>query len=209
MTDLFLIVLGYVVGSIPFAFLLARRRDHIDIRMVGSGNVGAANVLRAVGSGVAAAVAILDVAKGAGIVWVALGTGADDLVCTAAGIAAILGHVYPPWLHFRGGKGVATSCGVFAVLAPWATAAAATILVGTVWLTRYVSVGSMAATVALPPVAYLTGAPWPTVLGAGLVSAVVISRHRSNIVRLRAGGERRIGDPAGAITQDSRTGGSN
>src|SRR4051794_13801386 len=111
------IVLAYLVGSVPFAFLLTRRRG-IDLREVGSGNVGAANVLRTSGAWLALPVLLLDASKGTLAVLVALAMTQDMVVPVAAGLAAIIGHVYPVWLHFRGGKGVATAGGAFAVLAP-------------------------------------------------------------------------------------------
>jgi glycerol-3-phosphate acyltransferase PlsY len=117
-------------------------------------------------------------------------------VTAATGAAAVVGHVYPPWLRFRGGKGVAVAAGVFAVLAPIATLAASTIFVVVVSLSRYVSLGSVVATIALPPAAWIAGAP-PVVLGAACgVAVLIVFRHRSNIQRLRDGTERRVGVPA-------------
>ena len=110
-----------------------------------------------------------------------------------AGLAAIVGHVFPVWIGFRGGKGVATACGVFAVLAPAATAAASLLFLGTLWWTRYVSVGSLVASAALGPVAYLTSAPFPTVISAVLAAALIAGRHRGNLARLQSGTERRLG----------------
>ena len=111
----------------------------------------------------------------------------------AAGVAAIVGHIYPVWLRFRGGKGVATACGVFSVLTPLAVPPVAMIFLATVWATKYISLGSVVASVALPPVAYATGSP-PAVLGAALAAAMlVVFRHRSNLMRVRSGTERRIG----------------
>jgi acyl phosphate:glycerol-3-phosphate acyltransferase len=117
MTTFSIILLGYLLGSIPFAFLLSRRTG-IDIRHAGSGNLGAANVLRTSGVGAAVGVLLLDVAKGAGTVLLAHRLTGGDATPAAAGLAAVVGHVYPVWLRFRGGKGVATACGVFSVLTP-------------------------------------------------------------------------------------------
>jgi glycerol-3-phosphate acyltransferase PlsY len=111
----------------------------------------------------------------------------------AAGLAAIVGHIYPVWLRFRGGKGVATACGVFSVLTPFAIPPALAIFAVTVWLTKYISLGSMLASAALPPIAYATGSPAPAVAAAFAASAIIVFRHRSNLVRLRTGTERRIG----------------
>src|SRR5439155_25612535 len=104
-----------------------------------------------------------------------------------AGIAAIVGHIYPVWLRFRGGKGVATACGVFAVLTPLAVPPALAIFVVTVWVTKYVSLGSVLATLALPPLAYALGTPAPAGLAAFASAAIIIFRHRSNLLRLRTG----------------------
>jgi acyl phosphate:glycerol-3-phosphate acyltransferase len=184
------ILLGYLAGSVPFAFLLARRRG-VDVRVAGSGNVGAANVMRTTGTGRAIAVMALDVAKGAAAVSLAqMASGAS--LAAVTGAAAVVGHIYPVWLRFHGGKGVAVAAGVFSVLTPIATGIAAGLFVLTVWLTRYVSLGSIAATIALPPMAWLAGAPGPVVGAAGGTSALILFRHRGNFRRLRAGTERRM-----------------
>lgn len=186
------IVVAYLIGSLPFALLLARRWG-ADIRHVGSGNVGAANVLRATGVRVGVLVALLDIAKGAIGVVLAQRLGGGPAVPAAAGVAAILGHIYPVWLRFRGGKGVATACGVFSVLAPMAMPPALVIFVATVWITKYISLGSMLATIALPPMAYALGSPAAAVVAAFVASGIIVFRHRSNWARLRTGTERRIG----------------
>jgi glycerol-3-phosphate acyltransferase PlsY len=185
--------IGYLAGSIPFAFLAGRVRG-IDVRQIGSGNVGATNVLRTSGVAAAVCVMLLDIAKGAGAVrWVsALGTGGS--APALAGLAAVVGHIYPVWLRFRGGKGVATAAGAFSVLTPMAMLPAVLLFVITVWLTRFVSLGSLVATVALGPIAASLGAPPSVVLAAVLAAALIVFRHRSNIRRLRAGTERRVGE---------------
>jgi len=188
------VTVGYLLGSIPFAWLLARRAVGIDIRRVGSGNVGAANVYRTTGTTTALAVVTLDVAKGACAVLLARRAGCGLTVQASAGVAAVIGHVYPVWLAFRGGKGVATACGVFAVLAPAATMLAAVAFMATVWWTRFVSLGSVSAAVLLPPLAYVLAAPFAVVLAASIAAAIIIGRHRSNLARLQAGTERRLGD---------------
>ncbi len=148
MNELAVVALGYLAGSIPFAFLLARRRG-IDLRHAGSGNVGAANVLRTSGVPNAVVAFVLDAAKGAVAVLVAQRLSAEPATPVAGGLASIIGHIYPVWLGFRGGKGVATAGGVFAVLTPAALGIAAAVFVLAIWVTRYVSVGSMAAAVTL------------------------------------------------------------
>jgi acyl phosphate:glycerol-3-phosphate acyltransferase len=186
------IVIGYLLGSIPFAFLLSRRLEGIDIRRAGSGNVGAANVLRTSGVAAAVLVMLLDVAKGAGSVLVAQRWIAGDAAPAAAGLAAIVGHIYPVWLRFRGGKGVATACGVFWVLTPWAMLPALVLFVVTVWATGFISLGSLLATAALGPIAYGMDAPRAAVASALGATVVIVFRHRSNLARLWTGTERRI-----------------
>src|SRR5687768_18187873 len=132
------ILLGYLAGSVPFAFLLARPAG-IDVRFAGSGNVGAANVLRTTGTGRAVLVMALDVAKGAAAVAVAHLANAGAATTAVTGAAAVVGHVYPVWLRFHGGKGVAVAAGVFAVLTPLATLIACGFFLVIVRATRLIS----------------------------------------------------------------------
>src|SRR5262245_23484585 len=154
MTHAVPILVGYLFGSIPFALLISRGLTGVDIRRAGSGNVGSANVLRTSGTATALLVMVLDIAKGAGSVLLADRWSVAGSTPAVAGLAAIVGHVYPIWLRFRGGKGVATACGVFAVLTPWAVLPAFALFVATVWATRFVSLGSLVAVLALGPIAY-------------------------------------------------------
>jgi len=186
------IALGYLFGSIPFALLLTRPRG-IDLRHVGSRNIGAANVLRTAGVVPAIAVMLLDGAKGAVAVLAARLMSDDPAVVMTAGLAAIVGHVYPAWLRFRGGKGVAASAGVFAMLAPVATAIAALVFVATIIVTRFISAGSIAGALALVVAAAAGNVPGPIVAGAIAAAILVVHRHRDNLSRLVAGTERRIG----------------
>jgi glycerol-3-phosphate acyltransferase PlsY len=186
------VALGYLLGSIPFALLLTRLRG-IDLRAAGSRNVGAANVLRTAGVAPAVTVMLLDAAKGAMAVLVARRMTGDPVVVMIAGLAAIVGHVYPAWLRFRGGKGVAAAAGVFAMLAPYATAIAALVFVGTIFVTRFISAGSIAAAMALAVAAVAGAVPAPVAIGAVLAAILVVHRHRDNLSRLVAGTERRIG----------------
>ena len=186
------VVIGYLAGSLPFAFLLARRAG-IDVRLAGSGNVGAANVLRTTGTWRGVIVMSLDMLKGAAAVLVAYMSAGGAPVAALTGAAAVVGHIYPVWLRFHGGKGVAVAAGVFAVLAPLATAAAAAVFLIVVWTTRYVSLGSMASTVALPPAVWIVGAPTAVVGAAASVAGLILFRHRTNLQRLRMGTERRMG----------------
>jgi glycerol-3-phosphate acyltransferase PlsY len=187
------IILAYLIGSIPFALILARHWGATDLRRIGSGNLGAANVMRASGVTAGVLVAVLDMAKGAASVWLAVSMSRGAAVPAAAGLAAIVGHIYPVWLRFRGGKGVATACGVFTVLTPLAIPPALALFAAAVWLTRYISLGSMVASLALPPLAYALGSPAPTVLAALAASSLIVFRHRSNVLRLRMGTEPRLG----------------
>jgi glycerol-3-phosphate acyltransferase PlsY len=184
---------AYLIGSIPFAFLLARRWGAADLRQIGSGNLGAANVMRASGVTAGVLVAILDITKGACSVMLAERLSGNAAAPAAAGLAAIVGHIYPVWLRFRGGKGVATACGVFSVLTPLAIPPALAIFLITVALTKYISLGSLLATIALPPLAYAMGSPAPAVIAAFAAAAIIVFRHRSNVARLRTGTERRLG----------------
>jgi glycerol-3-phosphate acyltransferase PlsY len=188
-----IIAAAYLIGSIPFALILARSWGAADLRQIGSGNLGAANVLRASGLTAGVLVAVLDIAKGAVSVVLAQRLGGAGASPAAAGVAAIVGHVYPVWLGFRGGKGVATACGVFTVLTPLAVPPALAVFLASVWVTKYISVGSVLASVVLPTAAYVTGSPPPVVGAAAAASVLIVFRHRSNLARVREGTERRLG----------------
>lgn len=176
------ILIGYAVGSLPIGYLVAQRRaGGIDLRRVGSGNVGTTNVYRSAGLAVAIAVMIVDIGKGAAAVLIA-GGGSNAV---AAGVAAVVGHIYPIWLRFSGGKGVATATGVFAVLAPIPTLVAAAAFAAIVARTRLVSLGSIVAAIVLPIIAWATAAP-PVAIGATLAAVLIVFRHRGNIARLRS-----------------------
>jgi acyl phosphate:glycerol-3-phosphate acyltransferase len=187
------VCLGYALGSVPFAFLLARRAG-IDVRVAGSGNVGAANVLRTASAPLGIATVVLDVSKGAAAVLIAQSITGTAAATAAAGVAAIVGHIYPVWLRFHGGKGVAVAAGVFGVLTPLATLAALAVFSLVVFVTRFVSLGSIAASVTLPPVATFAGAPRQVLLATCVSSGLILFRHRSNLRRLVERRERRIGE---------------
>jgi len=192
-TFLLSVALGYLVGAIPFGFLVARRGGGVDIRRTGSGNVGATNVFRSAGVRAGLMTAALDVAKGAGAVcaaWAA--TGSVD-AGAAAGVAAVAGHAYPVWLGFRGGKGVATAFGAFTVLAPLPALVVLAIFGVVVRVTRYVSVGSVAAAVSLGPLVYIGAGPPAATRAAFVSGCLILFTHRSNLARLLAGSERRLG----------------
>ena len=191
---LLLVAVGYLLGSISFAVVLFRARTGRDIRQEGSGNAGATNVLRAHGKALALLVAVLDVAKGAAAVFLVRLVTADPRYAAAAGLAAILGHIFPLYYGFRGGKGVATTVGAFLALAPAAMGVCLLIFVLVVAATRYVSLGSCLAVVLLPPAArWISQASSPVVLAAALTAAVVVVKHVENLKRLARGEERKLG----------------
>ena len=189
------LVLAFALGSIPFSHLIARLRG-VDLRSVGSGNIGATNLARALGYGLGALGLLLDAAKGAAAVLVARGLVGDAATPAIQALAAVLsvaGHVFTPWLGFRGGKGVATGAGAFAILAPSATLCALLVFVVVVSFSRTVSLASVLAAMALPISAHFLGARWPVSAAAAVMAALVIVRHRDNLVRLFRGTESRLG----------------
>jgi glycerol-3-phosphate acyltransferase PlsY len=189
------VTLAYFVGSIPFAHLLARHQG-IDLRRTGSGNVGASNVLRTAGVPAAVVAMMLDGIKGAAAVMTAQLLSAGPVGAVLAAFASVVGHVYPIWLRFRGGKGVATAAGAFALLAPEAFGAAVCVFLLLVTMTRFISVGSLAGTLTLVLVASISEGPGIVAAGATASALVIIYRHRENLARLAAGTERRIGQRA-------------
>ena len=187
------IVLGYALGAIPFGLLLTRFAGLGDIRAIGSGNIGATNVLRTGNKGLAAATLLLDAAKGAAAIILvgALWPDVPGLAGLAA-ISAFLGHLYPVWLRFRGGKCVATLIGVVAALFWPAALISAVVWILALFLTRYSSVGGMAAALAAPAAAALLGRVDLAILFAGF-SLLIFWKHRANIGRLISRTEPRIG----------------
>lgn len=184
-------LVGYAIGSLPLGYVAGRRWGGVDLRAVGSRNVGATNMYRVSGVRLGVAVMALDMAKGALAVALSWATLAEA-VPVAAGVGAVAGHVYPVWLRGHGGKGVATACGAFVLLAPLATAMAAVTFAVAVWTTRVVSAGSLVACVTLPAAAALTGATATTVWGGVAAGALIVWRHRGNLSRLKRGTERRL-----------------
>jgi glycerol-3-phosphate acyltransferase PlsY len=186
------VTVAYLVGSIPFAFLLSRRRG-VDLRRAGSGNIGASNVLRTTGVRAALLAMVLDGVKGTVAVLAAQLLSAGPVAAVIAAFASVVGHVYPIWLRFRGGKGVATAAGAFAVLAPEAFGVASCVFLLSVILTRFVSVGSIAGALTLVLVAAISDVPGVVAVGAAASALVIVYRHRENLASLVAGTERRIG----------------
>jgi glycerol-3-phosphate acyltransferase PlsY len=192
---------SYLLGSISFSLVVVWLLQRVDLRTLGSGNPGATNVLRTSGRWPALVVLLLDIGKGIVPVEAARRMGAPAEIQAGAGLAAILGHVFPIWFGFRGGKGVATGFGVFVALFPLAGAAALVLFAALVFVTRYVSVGSVVAAAAVPPAAWLLGkSGWAapisavTLALAAACTLLVVLRHVSNLRRLARGTERRLGE---------------
>jgi glycerol-3-phosphate acyltransferase PlsY len=191
------ILLGYLLGSIPFGLVLTRLAGHGDVREIGSGNIGATNVLRTGNKRLAAATLILDGAKGAAAVLIVMALWPDmPQLAPLAGLAAFLGHLFPVWLRFRGGKGVATLIGVVAALLWQAAIVVAIIWILALLLTRYSSVSGMVGAIAAPIAAFLLQRVDLSILFAGL-ALLVLWKHRANIGRLLKGTEPRVGKSSG------------
>ena len=192
MTAALVVLGGYLLGSMPFGYWLVRLAKGEDIRNVGSGNIGATNVWRTYGKTYGIPIVLLDVAKGfvPGLVGTLL---VGEFVGVLAGGAAMLGHWRPLFLRFqRGGKTVAAAGGTFFGVAPVLGLVGLAIWVGVFLVTRYASLASLAAALALPFVGLALGAPWPVLVFAGAAGVVVVVLHRGNITRLRAGTESRF-----------------
>jgi glycerol-3-phosphate acyltransferase PlsY len=193
-----LLAVAYLLGSIPFGLLIVKAQGGPDVRSTGSGNIGAANVTRTAGFVAGALTLLLDAAKGFLPVWLAgrlTGGSANWLIATA--VAAVIGHVFPVWLKFRGGKGVATGLGVFIPICWQAVAAAAVLWILVVAFWRYSSLGSIVAAAALPVLVHLLYAPRHSpplsiTIGTVLVSLLVLWKHLPNMQRLVAGKENHI-----------------
>ncbi|HXQ26952.1 MAG TPA: glycerol-3-phosphate 1-O-acyltransferase PlsY [Candidatus Acidoferrales bacterium] len=199
MNPLWLILaVAYLLGSIPFGLLIVKAQGGPDVRTTGSGNIGAANVARSAGAIAGVLTLLFDVGKGYLAVWIAgRWTGGSVRWMMAAAVAAVVGHVFPVWLRFRGGKGVATGLGVFLPICPEAVAAAAALWLIMVGFWRYSSLGSIVAAAALPVFVYVFYAPGhapPTYVSLGtiLISLLVLVKHRGNMERLVAGKEGRL-----------------
>ena len=193
------LALAYLLGAIPFGYILVKWRTGADIRSSGSGNIGATNVLRTTGRAAGVATLLLDIGKGYLAVWLAGRlTGGDPLWMSAAALAVMAGHAYPVFLRFHGGKAVASYVGAFLCLAPLALAATLVVFVGVVAWTRHISMGSIVGAATFPLAVWLIQRPVLPVLAASLIAgAFIIYKHSSNIHRLRDGTERvfRFGAP--------------
>ena len=188
------IIVSYLLGSIPFGYLIVSAKTGSDVRQTGSGGTGATNVSRRAGKAAGVATLVLDAMKGAAAVLFAklMFSGMDHAAWYVgiAGIAAMLGHIFPVWLKFRGGKGVATGVGVFTVMTPFAVLAAAVLFVVIVLVTRYVSLGSMIAAILIPIFLWIETLIRPSQDAKALIAtalmgaALIVYAHRANIGRL-------------------------
>ena len=202
LTRALVLLAAYLLGALPFSYLVARSRG-VDVRRVGSGNVGATNVLRSVSVAAGLLAFVLDAGKGAVAVILARLVEPGLALPVAAGVVAVLGHMYPVWLRFRGGKGVATGAGIFLPLVPWCTVGALATFGVVLALTRYVSLASMVGAASLSVYAALAGAPAVVIAAAALLAAVIAWKHRANVRRLLRGTENRMGRKVAAPPEAS------
>jgi glycerol-3-phosphate acyltransferase PlsY len=194
MRGLLAVVMAYLLGGIPFGYLLVKFAKGADVRESGSGNIGATNVLRTTGRAAGVATLLLDIAKGYVAVWLAaeLTGGAPEWTSLAA-LAVMAGHAYPVFLKFKGGKAVATFTGAFAYLTPLPLAALVVLFIAVVAVTRYISAGSILAAAAFPfGVWMILHPPFQVTAAAFIAGAFIVYRHKSNWARLRAGVENRF-----------------
>lgn len=188
-------LIGYLLGSISFSYLIAKTIAKIDIRQHGSGNAGATNTLRVLGKGPAALVLILDALKGiAAMLLSAAWFGFDPAVMVTAGVTAVIGHNWPLFTGFRGGKGIATTIGVMFVLSWPSTLIAGLIGVALIAWTRYVSLGSIVYMLLIPLGMYFFKEPVPYLIGSVITALLAVYRHQGNLSRLLRGNERKIGE---------------
>ncbi len=191
MTPLLVLLAAYLIGGIPFGYLLVRLKTGRDVRSLGSGNIGATNVLRTSGRAIAIVTLLLDIAKGWFAVWLAARfTDHSPVWMSAAALAVMLGHAFPVWLGFKGGKAVASFIGAFLYLTPAPLLASLILFVIVVAASRYISLGSMLAAGAFPFAVWLILHPeTPILLAAFVAGAFVVFRHHANLGRIRAGNE--------------------
>jgi glycerol-3-phosphate acyltransferase PlsY len=191
MTSLLILVVCYLIGAIPFGYLLVKMKTGSDVRAEGSGNIGATNVLRTQGRSLGVATLVLDAVKGFAAVWlISAWTDGSIAWASAAAVAVMLGHIYPVYLKFQGGKAVATFIGAFLYLAPWPLLAVLIVFVIVVAATRFISLGSILAAVSFPFGVWLIMHPPLPVLAASLIaSLLILYKHKPNIERLRSGTE--------------------
>ena len=195
--ELLLVLFAYLLGSLPTALVVVRLFTGDDVRRKGSGNVGATNALRAAGWKAGVVVTVIDVAKGALPVWLMRLYNPESVWIAAAMLAAVLGHCYPVWLRFRGGKGVATGFGSFLVIAPLSALAALALWFVVLVIWRWVSLASMVASASFPMILKLIDNPdLVTLIAVSAAAVLIILRHGSNIRNMLAGREAKVGDDA-------------
>lgn len=189
------IAASYLLGSVSFSIIIARFMGKIDIRQHGSGNAGATNTLRVLGKGPGIAVFLLDIAKGviAAVIGYALNPYVNDWVPVICGLAAIIGHNWPIFFRFKGGKGISTTVGAMISLVPLPVVIAGLVAILIIAVTRYVSLGSIIFAVLLPIILAIGGWDQPYIWGAVVVALLAIYRHRKNIVKLLNGTENKLG----------------
>jgi glycerol-3-phosphate acyltransferase PlsY len=195
-----IVIVAYLLGSIPFGFLIVRAKAGADIRDSGSGGTGATNVSRRAGMAAGVLTLLLDALKGSAAILIASRISGEDSgwLLTVAAISVVVGHIFPIWLGFRGGKGVATAVGVFLVLAPVEVAIAGMIFLATVWRTRYVSLGSIVAAITIPillglkVIAFKDVLLYPTLVAATVCAVLIVFAHRQNVARLVNGTENKF-----------------
>lgn len=185
-------IVAYLIGSIPFGYLIVRGKIGADIRETGSGGTGATNVSRRVGKAAGVVTLVLDALKGGAAVLIAVRLTQNDWLIAAAAIAVLVGHIFPVWLGFRGGKGVATGAGVFLVLAPVPVLCAGVLFLAIVVSTRYVSLGSMIAAAMIPVFVWLQSDSRALLIAAVVGALLIVFAHRGNIRRLAHGTESQI-----------------
>ena len=191
------IIIAYLIGSIPFGYLIVRATGRGDVRETGSGGTGATNVSRRAGKAAGVFTLVLDLLKGAIAIIIAkvmLNPDATDWWIAAAAIAVIVGHIFPVWLAFRGGKGVATGAGVFLALAPMSVLCAGVIFVLVVWWRKMVSLGSIAGAATIPVYFLLAGNSTPLLVASVVGAWLIVFAHRGNLARIWNGTEPRISD---------------
>ncbi|MCC7339976.1 MAG: glycerol-3-phosphate 1-O-acyltransferase PlsY [Bryobacterales bacterium] len=197
MSAVLALLAAYLLGSIPFGFLLVRWKTGTDVRTKGSGNIGATNVLRTTGKALGLLTLLLDVLKGAAAVAIAQWlTGGNPLWSALAAFAVLLGHMFPVWLRFRGGKAVASMLGAYLVLTPPAMLGSILIFAVMLWRTRFVSLSSIVSAAVFPLGVWLLYHNAIYALTAALCAALIIYKHKGNMARLRAGTENRLGSRA-------------
>ena len=187
------LIVGYLLGSLPFGYWAGRLKG-VDLRTVGSGNTGGTNAVRVLGPKVGVPVIVLDIAKGAVAAWIGGEIGGADAAVLAS-VAAVLGHAFPFWLRFRGGKAVATGAGTMLALVPWIGVTVFIIWIVVGLVTRYVSVASIVAAFSYSVLCVISGQPWAITAYTFVAALFVLWRHRENVARLRAGTENRLNLP--------------